>query len=298
LHQSLRHGNGCFHFEFNPSARPKYRWRLKLEDNAMIFADSHCHLDQKVYKKDLDEVLARFREAGGRAIMIAGIDVESSRAAIRLAETHEDIFTSVGVHPHDAAQCDVDTVSTLKALAKHPKVKAWGEIGLDYNRMYSPRDLQERFFMEQMEAADSLGLPIIFHERDTNGRFLEILRENSNPSRRGVVHCFSGDNKELKAYLSLGFYIGITGILTIASRGKDLRKLVVNIPADRLLIETDAPYLTPAPQKNKTRRNEPAFVRSVLLKLADVRNEDPEALSKILWDNTCRLFEIPGTYSP
>ncbi len=264
----------------------------------MIFADSHCHLDQKVYRKDLNEVLARFREAGGRAIMIAGIDVDSSRTAIRLAEAHEEIFAAVGVHPHDAAQCNVDTLNTLKKLAKHPKVRAWGEIGLDFNRMYSPRDVQERLFLKQLEAADSLGLPVIFHERDTNGRFLEMLREAPNPDRRGVVHCFSGNREALEAYLDLGFFIGVTGIVTIASRGKDLRKLVVDIPAERLLIETDAPYLTPAPEKNKHRRNEPAFVRSVLLKLADVRGEDPETLSKILWDNTCRLFDIPDTYSP
>lgn len=260
----------------------------------MIFADSHCHLDQKVYANDRDEVLNRFREAGGRAIMIAGIDVESSRTALHLAEAYKEIHAAVGVHPHDAAQCDVDTLNTLKALAKHPKVKAWGEIGLDFNRMYSPRDVQERLFFQQLEAADSLGLPVILHERDTNGRFLNMLQEAPNPARRGVVHCFSGSKKELEAYLELGFYIGITGILTIASRGKNLREFVAGIPADRLLIETDAPYLTPAPEKNKTRRNEPAFVRSVLLKLADVRNEDPEALAKILWNNTCRLFNIPS----
>jgi TatD DNase family protein len=258
----------------------------------MIFADSHCHLDQKTYKKDLDAVLDRFREAGGRAIMIAGIDVESSRAAIGLADAHEEIFAAVGIHPHDAAQCDIDTLKALKTLARHPKVKAWGEIGLDFNRMYSPRDVQERLFLQQLEAADSLGLPVIFHERDTKGRFLEMLQETPNPARRGVVHCFSGDRKELEAYLELGLYIGVTGILTIASRGKDLRRLVVDIPADRLLIETDAPYLTPAPEKNKHRRNEPAFVRSVLLKLATVRGEDPEAFSKTLWDNTCRLFNL------
>jgi TatD DNase family protein len=258
----------------------------------MIFADSHCHLDMKAYSKDRDAVVARFREAGGRAIVIAGIDVKSSRAAIHLAEKHDEVVASVGVHPHDAAGCDTDTLKTLKTLAKHPKVKAWGETGLDFNRMYSPRDTQERIFIQQLEIADSLGLPLIFHERDTNGRFLELLNQYANPARRAVVHCFSGNRRELEQYLSLGFLIGITGILTIASRGADLRKLVVDIPADRLLIETDAPYLTPAPEKNKTRRNEPAFVRSVLLKLADVRGEDPEALSKIIWDNTCRLFDL------
>ena len=258
----------------------------------MIFADSHCHLDDKSYSKDRDAVLARFKEAGGRAIMIAGIDIESCREAIRLAETHEEIFASVGVHPHDAARCDTGTLATLKALAKHRKVKAWGEIGLDFNRMYSPKDVQERIFIEQLKTADTLGLPLIFHERDTNGRFLELLKAHPDPARQGVIHCFSGTRQELEQYLSLGFMIGITGILTIAGRGKDLRKLVLDIPADRLLIETDAPYLTPSPQKNKTRRNEPAFVLSVLLRLAEIREEEPEALSEILWNNTCGLFDI------
>lgn len=258
----------------------------------MIFADSHCHLDDKSYSKDRDAVLARFKEAGGRALMIAGINAKSCQAAIRLAETHKEIFASVGVHPHDATQCDTDTLTALKAMARHPKVKAWGEIGLDFNRMYSPRDVQERLFLEQLEIAGALGLPLIFHERDTDGRFLELLKAHPDPTRRGVIHCFSGTREELEQYLSLGFLIGITGILTIASRGEGLRQFVLDIPADRLLIETDAPYLTPAPQKNKTRRNEPAFVLSVLHRLAEVRKEDPDALSKILWDNTCRLFSI------
>ena len=148
----------------------------------MIFADSHCHLDDRSYSKDIDAVLARFREAGGRAVMIAGIDVKSSRAAIRLAETCKEVFASVGVHPHDAARCDTDTLTTLKSLAKHPKVKAWGEIGLDFNRMYSPKDVQERIFIEQLETADALGLPLIFHERDTNGRFLELLKAYPDPT--------------------------------------------------------------------------------------------------------------------
>ena len=147
--------------------------------------------------------------------------------------------------------------------------------------------------MRQLETADELDLPLIFHERDSGGRFLELLRSRPRAGRKGVVHCFSGDDGELDAYLSMGLHIGVTGILTMQQRGAELRRMVVRIPADRLLVETDAPYLTPAPQKNRTRRNEPAFVKSTLLCLAEVRGDAPAALAASLWENTCRLFNLP-----
>ena len=137
-----------------------------------------------------------------------------------------------------------------------------------------------------------LSLPMIFHERDSNGRFIDILKAHFKPENRGVVHCFSGTRKELETYLSLGLYIGVTGVLTIKNRGIELRKLVNYIPDDQILIETDAPYLTPAPQKNQTRRNEPAFVRSTFLKLAEIKNEYPDILAEKLWNNTCSLFQV------
>jgi len=158
--------------------------------------------------------------------------------------------------------------------------------------MHSPKEDQEKWFIRQIEIADELNLPIIFHERDSEGRFLEILELYHNRIKKGVVHCFSGTKAELVHYLDMGYFIGITGILTIKSRGEDLRKLVPLIPEDRLLIETDAPYLTPTPEKNRIRRNEPAFVRSVLIKLADVVGKDPEVLSKQVWKNTCELYDI------
>ena len=136
-------------------------------------------------------------------------------------------------------------------------------------------------------------MPLIFHERDSRGRFLDIIEHHFSPESKGVVHCFSGSADDLSAYLDMGLYIGITGIVTIKTRGADLRALVPAIPRDRLLIETDAPYLTPAPQKNKSRRNEPAFVKSVLLKLAAVRQEDPEKLARVTTANARRLFNLP-----
>jgi len=158
--------------------------------------------------------------------------------------------------------------------------------------MYSPRQDQEKWFEKQLEIAYELDLPLIFHERDSNGRFLEILKNHKSNAMKGVVHCFSGNQNELDQYLALGLHIGITGIITMKSRGAQLREMATGIPADRLLIETDAPYLTPSPEQNRHRRNEPAFVKSVLLKLAEVRGEDPAELAQIVWENTCRLYGL------
>jgi TatD DNase family protein len=259
----------------------------------MKLFDSHCHLDDRVYDPDMDSVLERARSAGVAAMMIAGINLKTSQKAVALAGAHPEIFASVGFHPHDASEADETGMETLIDLTDSPRVLAWGEIGLDFNRMYSPRPVQEKWLIRQLDAADALNLPVIFHERESDGRLLEILKQYHQNTGHGVIHCFSGTRPELLQYLDMGYAIGITGILTIQSRGAKLRELAADIPPERILIETDAPYLTPAPEKNHFRRNEPAFVRSVLLKLAEVRHTDPDELSDILWHNTCRLFRIP-----
>jgi len=258
----------------------------------MKLFDSHCHLDDRAYQEDTDAVIANARAAGVSAMMIVGIHQKSSEKAVMLAQKQDGLWASVGVHPHDVKNCSEKTIQYLQKLAQNPEVRAWGEIGLDFNRMYSPQADQEKWFIRQLEIADKLNLPIIFHERDSKGRFLEMLTAYPGKNRKGVVHCFSGNRKEMEQYLALGFYIGITGVVTIKSRGEELRKLVPLIPADRLLIETDAPYLTPSPERNHYRRNEPAFVKSVFLKVAEVRHQDPVNLAEILWENTCRLFDI------
>ncbi len=261
----------------------------------MRLFDSHCHLHDDEYLNDLNDVVLRAFAAGVLAEMIVGFNLKSSQGAVTLASTRDHFFAAVGVHPHDAKGCSDSVLKTLKALALDPKVHAWGEIGLDFNRMFSPRDIQEKWFLRQLEIVDEKNLPVILHERDSKGRFLEILRDTHSPDRKGVVHCFSGTTREMDQYLDLGYHIGITGIITMEARGRELKEQARRIPADRLLIETDAPYLTPVPFKNKTRRNEPAFVRSVMFKLAEVRGEDPEALSGIIWENTCRLYDVDVT---
>ncbi|MBU1195581.1 MAG: TatD family hydrolase [Proteobacteria bacterium] len=259
----------------------------------MKLFDSHCHLDDKSYAKDLDAVLENAENNDVKNMMIVGVDIRTSLKAIRIAEAHTHIYTSVGIHPHDAKNWSASDIQTLVRMAReNPCVKAWGETGLDFNRMFSPQKDQENCLMAQLEAAEKLDLPLIFHERDSNGRFFDILKAHGPKSRQGVIHCFSGTKEELIKYLDLGYHIGITGILTIESRGKELREMVSMIPENRILIETDAPYLTPAPEKNKYRRNEPAFVKSVLLRLARIKETDPDTLSDIIYTNTTRLYRI------
>lgn len=259
----------------------------------MRLFDSHCHLNDAAYADDLDTVLTRMTEAGVDAAMIVGITPENSKAAAALAESRPGFYASAGVHPHDAASCTESGLADLRALAtRRPKIRAWGETGLDFNRMFSPREDQEKWLIRQIETAVELNLPLIFHERDSEGRFLEILKTHLPNGYPGVVHCFSGTDSELDAYLDRGLYIGITGILTVKSRGAELRRQVGLIPEDRLVVETDAPYLTPTPERNKYRRNEPAFVKTTLLKLAEVRRTDPEILAERVWANTRRLFKV------
>jgi TatD DNase family protein len=258
----------------------------------MKLFDSHCHLDDRAFDKDLGDVIFRMHGAGVASAMTIGTTLDRCAKGVAIAESMGGVYAAVGIHPHDAKSCNEDVLKTLVDLAKNPKVRAWGEIGLDFNRMFSPRDVQEKWLIRQLEISDALNLPAIFHERDSNGRLIELLKAHFTSGRAGVIHCFSGSEDELKQYLDLGLYIGITGIVTIKGRGADLRKMAPSIPNDRILIETDAPYLTPTPERNHTQRNEPAFVRSVLFKLAEVRRQDPAFLSETLWENTCRLYNI------
>lgn len=258
----------------------------------MRIIDSHCHLDDKSYNKDRDDVVARSRAAEVMHAMLVGVSVGSSERCVALADESDYFYASVGIHPHDAEGTSEASITRLAELAANPKVKAWGECGLDFNRMYSPQDIQEKWFVRQLEMAETLNLPLIFHERDTGGRFLEMLKTHRFKNLKGVVHCFSGSIQEMEAYLEMGLHIGVTGIVTIQKRGEGLREQVVAIPRERILVETDAPYLTPAPHKNKVRRNEPAFVREVLFKVAEVRGDDVESLSEAVWNNTVTLFDL------
>ncbi len=263
----------------------------QINPGCLPLFDSHCHLDDADFDADREAVIARARAAGVGAMVTVGTDAVSSRRAVAIAASAPGVFAAVGIHPHEARLASEEALEELQGLAGHPRVRAWGEIGLDFHYLHSPPGAQETWLKRQLEAAAALNLPVIFHERSSAGRFLAVVAE-APPPAGAVVHCFSGTADELERYLELGFLIGITGILTLPGRGAALRGLVRRIPRERLLVETDAPWLTPDPERRGMRRNEPACVRTVLLRLAAERNEDPAALARQVTENACRLFKI------
>jgi len=260
--------------------------------------DIGANLTHASFRDDLEAVLARARAAGVATIVVTGTSVEASARARRLAEAHpRQLRATVGVHPHHAGDCDSETIPALRALAAHPSVVALGECGLDFNRNYSPHPDQERWFLAQLELACELGKPLFLHSRDAHPRFAELLRAHRDHLPRAVAHCFTGERAELRAYLDLGLYIGITGWICDERRGLHLRELVREVPLDRLMLETDAPYLTPRdlrPQP-RARRNEPAFLAHILRSVAQARGEAPVALGAACALNATRFFDLERT---
>jgi len=257
----------------------------------MQLADIGANLTHASFREDLDDVLSRARHAGVGTIVVTGTTVEDSRHAADLAAAR-GLHATAGVHPHHARDCDARTIPALREIAAHPRVVAIGECGLDYNRNYSPHPDQEKWFVAQLELAAELGKPLFLHSRDAHPRFAEILRNLR--VGKAVAHCFTGEGEELRAYLDLGLYIGITGWICDERRGAHLVPLVNEIPRDRLLLETDSPYLTPRdlhPQP-KARRNEPAFLPHILRAVARARGESPEALAEASVRNAKAFFGI------
>jgi TatD DNase family protein len=250
--------------------------------------DSHAHLTMRKYRKDLDAVLARAREAGVLAVVNVGFDADSSAEGAHLAGRHSDVFAAVGVHPHDADTVDDYVLSYLEELSAKAEVVAIGEIGLDFYRNLSPRRIQEEVFVKQLALAKRVGLPVIIHDRDAHRRVMEVLRAEG--ASNGVMHCFSGDMGLAKQALDLGFYISFAGPITYDGRkaGEIIRKM----PADKVLIETDCPYLTPVPYRGK--RNEPAYVKYVLERVAGILERPVEEVEAITDGNARRLFNLPS----
>jgi TatD DNase family protein len=257
----------------------------------MQLADIGANLTHASFCDDLDAVLARAREHGVGTIVVTGTTLEESRRAAELAQAH-GLYATAGVHPHHARECDEGTIPALRELAAHPRVVALGECGLDFNRNYSPHPSQEKWFVAQLELAAELGKPVFLHSRDAHPRFAEILRNLR--VGKAVAHCFTGEAAELRAYLDLGLHIGLTGWICDERRGRHLLALVKEIPQDRLLLETDSPYLTPRdlhPQP-KGRRNEPAHLPHILRAVARARGESPEALAAATTRNARAFFGI------
>ncbi len=259
-----------------------------------MLIDSHAHLDDARYDGDRDAVIARAREAGVEIFITIGCDLATSRSAVALAERYPFVYATVGVHPHEVKHIGDDWYEELRRLAQHPKVVGYGEIGLDYHYNYSPPKLQRERFREQVGIAKDLGLPLSIHSREAQEDTIAILREEKAGTVGGVFHCFTGDAWLAKDALDLGFYLSFSGVLTFQNATM-LRDIAKTVPTNRLLVETDCPYLTPAPHRGK--RNEPSFVTLVAEKLAEVRTEsealDVEQVGRITADNTRRLFKIP-----
>jgi len=253
--------------------------------------DTHCHLADKRIDPDLDSVLERAAEAGIWKIVSVGAigTIETDRRTVEIAEKHPHVFAAIGIHPHDARGCTVERLAQLRELAKSPKVVAIGESGLDFFYQHSPQDAQEQSLRAHLALAAELGKPIVIHCRDAEERLAAIVREERLPPAGGVIHCFTGDTKAAETFLGLGFHISFSGILTFKNASK-LREAARIVPAGRVMVETDAPYLAPEPYRGKP--NEPAFVRRTLEVLAEVRQTDADELAAITAANSTALFRI------
>ncbi|MGO9605011.1 MAG: TatD family hydrolase [Candidatus Binataceae bacterium] len=253
--------------------------------------DTHCHLADSRLDSDLDAVLARAAEAGIAKIVAVGAigAIENDRRTVAIAETHAHIFAAVGVHPHDAKDCTPQRLTDLRELAASPKVVAIGESGLDFHYMHSPVEAQEQALREHLKLATELNRPIIIHCRDAEAQLAAIVRETGMPPAGAVIHCFTGDTNAAVTFLDLGFFISFSGILTFKNAGA-LREAARAVPDDRVMVETDAPYLAPEPYRGK--RNEPSFVRRTLEVLAEVRGADIDALAERTSSNASRLFGL------
>ncbi|MFD0589047.1 TatD family hydrolase [Paenibacillus sp. GCM10027627] len=227
--------------------------------------DIGVNLMHRSFHYDREQVVERALANGVSPLILTGTSLRSSTEAAHYAGRYPGkLYSTAGIHPHDAKNGNEDTIAKLEQLAALPQVAAIGECGLDYNRDFSPRDVQRKWFIEQIQLANKLNLPLFLHEREAFSDFVAIVKEHA--VQKAVVHCFTGTLHELKTYLEMGFYIGITGWICDERRGKHLRELVRMIPSDRLMIETDAPFLTPRDLKNKPAdgRNEPAFLRHIV----------------------------------
>ncbi len=261
-----------------------------MSDNQRpLLIDSHAHLDGGQFANDLNETVERATANGISHILTIGCDLESSAASITVAEQFEQIYAAVGVHPHDATEINDNALQKLKAMLDHPKVVALGEIGLDYYRDRSPRDIQREAFRQQIRLADETGKPIIVHDRDAHAEVIEILHEESAEKTGGVLHCFSGDLEMAKQCLDLGFYLSFTGTITYP-KNNAIREIIKAIPIDRMLVETDCPYLSP--QKFRGKRNEPAYVRYTAEKMAEIKGLTIADVARVTSRNCHDLFGI------
>ena len=258
-----------------------------------MITDSHCHIDTDRFDEDRDAVLSRAADAQVSQMVVigAGGALSDCDRALELVRQHGNLWATVGIHPHHANACDSTTLSEISERAQDPKVVAIGETGLDYFYDTSPREAQRDAFRQFIRMGKERALPLILHIRDAHEEAKAILAEERADEIGGVVHCFTGTAQDARDYLDLGFHLGITGIVTFKRAG-DLPEVVKDAPLDRLLVETDSPYLAPHPYRGK--RNEPAFVAKVVEAIATIRNTPIETIAKHTTENANRLFSLPS----
>lgn len=259
-----------------------------------MLVDSHAHLDMPQFDADRDAVMARARVADVRAILTLGVDGDSSQRAVALAQRYQGVYAAVGIHPHEAQHATPEVYKSLVALAREHvanRIIAWGEIGLDYHYHHSPPDVQRREFRRQIRLARELDLPVCIHSREAHDDVLTILQEEMAADVGVVMHCFSGDAEVARRCLDLGFYISFAGPVTFTNARK-LLAVVALVPDERLLIETDAPYLSPHPWRGREHRNEPARVAVIAARLAELRSISIEEVGRAATQNFSTLFKV------
>lgn len=253
-----------------------------------MLVDSHCHLDMPEFAGELDDVVARAGDAGIGHMLTICTRITEFAAVLAIAERYDNVFCSVGVHPHNAAGEPAVAPDELAAMTRHPKVVGIGETGLDFHYDNSPRDTQEQSFRAHIRAARQAGLPLIVHTRDADEVLARVLSEEAEAGPfPGLIHCFSAGQALADKVLDLGLYISFSGIVTFNKAG-ELREVVRRVPVERILVETDAPYLAPVPKRGK--RNEPAFTAFTAAKVAELKGLDADTFAKATTDNFFRLF--------
>ena len=251
--------------------------------------DTHCHLDFGQFDADRDAVIERARDQGISRIIVPAVDLPGCQGVIHLAESYEEVYAAVGIHPNSSANWQDSWLDRIRGLADHPKVVAIGEIGLDYYREHSPHEIQQKAFSAQLELAAEVGLPVIIHNRKASNDVLTFLERStlSDSQNKGVLHSFSGDWETAQAALELGYFLGFTGPVTFKN-ADSLRTVAKLVPLNRLLVETDSPFL--APQKYRGRRNEPSYVSLVVDQLAALHDVTVAELTRITTNNAAALF--------
>lgn len=255
----------------------------------MELFDSHAHYDDRKFSQDADQVIMEAYNKGVKYILNAGSDIPTSKKSIELAEKFDFVYAAVGVHPHEVEKLNDNKFKELKNLCSHPKVVAVGEIGLDYYYDHSPRDIQRYWFERQIELGKELKLPLIIHNRDSHEDMMSIIYSHAPYEKSGVLHCFTGSWEMAKEMLHLGFYLSFGGPVTFKNAVKAV-EIVKKMPEDRILIETDCPYLTPEPFRGK--RNDSGFIHLVAEKIAELKESSIEEIAGITMGNTKRLFGI------